>query len=261
MISTKDKVKAIQIESGAYPDGHFGPQSVDYTYRRFAKPKLPYRVKLFGQWCFIADPKKVNPFNPEGKRVNDFANTVSGSYSYARKPISILVSNGKTIRDYSCHCWEKRNGKTHFPESVLWYNKDGSYGLSQVTKDVHLPDRENIVWAIGGAGMNGNLFQDPWSKLWIPGDAKTEYFYEKFGDVWRDTNHIMIGFDTKGYLIAVECYSMNGQQMVDLAKKLGFVHDGKIMAIKLDGGHVAASNVDGRKLNQYQAQYYAIQLS
>ena len=242
MLSTRDKIKAVQSEVGAYPDGFAGPQTYDCIYRQFAKPKLPYAVKLFNQWTFFADPKEVNPFAPKGKSVRQFKNCISGSFSHKMNPISILISKGEVIRGLSCHQWEVRDGESYFPESVLWYNSNGEYGITQ-TNDVNkLPDRKNIVWAIGGAGLN-------------KGDAFKEYFSGKFRDIWRTTSHIVIGFDNSGYFTAIEVQRMNGTQIKSLIKKVGLTH-----AILLDGGHVTASNVDGHKYNSYQGQYYAIQL-
>lgn len=242
MLTTSEKIIEIQKGIGAYPDGKMGEQTYDLLYRKFATPELPYRVKLFGQWTFFADPAKVNPFLPRGGRVRDYNDSISGSFSYNGNPISILVSNGYAFREYSCHCWEKKDGKTHFPESVLWYNKNGTYGLSQVTSHNHLPDRANIVWAIGGAGLK-------------EGDAEKEYFTGIFSDVWRRTSHMVIGFDPDGYFTAIECQNMNGTEIKELVNKLNLTH-----AVMLDGGHVTASNVDGYRYNSYQSQYYAIQL-
>lgn len=202
---------------------------------------LPYAVKLFKQWTFFADPAKVNPFNPKGKPVAAYKNVVSGSFSYKKNPISILVSNGKTIRPYACHYWLKEDGK-NVPESVLWYNKDGTYGISQVAFDWELPDRENILWAIGGAGLK-------------EGDANKERFTGTYSDVWRKTSHIVVGFDGFGLFTAVAVSYMNGRDIKKLVNKLGLTH-----AILLDGGHVTAWNVDGVKYNTKQAQYYGIYL-
>jgi len=254
-----DKKKQVQRNFYTRPDGYDGPHTWDVFYRGTTQRELvrtPYSMKAFGNWIHIAKPEDVVPFNPKGYGLKSYKNTVSGSFSYSGKPISIMISNGVTIRDYSCHCWEKRKDGTNSPESVLWYNRNGTYGVSQVTKDVHLPDRKNILWAIGGAGIKGDLFQDSWSKLWIPSDAKTEYFYEKFGDVWRKTSHIAIGIDKFGYFIAVEMASMNFVQGKALLEKLGLTDN----VIWLDGGHVTASNNDGHSLNTTTPQYNSIKL-
>ena len=242
MISIKEKWKDIQRGVGAYPDGSPGPQTIDCVYRMFATPVLPYAIKLYNQWAFFADPKEVNPFDPNGKSARRFKNFVSGSFSWKGEPISILVSNGKTICSHSCHYWiTDRQGKP-LPETVLWYNKDGTYGTSQVAFDHELPDRANILWAIGGAGL-------------LPGDALEEGFSGVYADVFRYTTHILIGMDTFGYFTAVYVDKMSGAQIKKLAKKLMLTH-----YTLLDGGHVTSVNVDGVRKNIDQAQYYGIQL-
>jgi hypothetical protein len=258
-LSIKEKIKQVQRNLSTRPDGDPGPHTWDCFYRATTPKELvktPYSLRAFGNWIHIAKPEDIVPFDPQGKGLVSFDNVVSGSYSTGHMPISILVSEGKTIRDYSCHCWEKRNGETHFPESVLWYNKDGSHGISQVTKDVHLPDRENIIWAIGGAGMSGPFVKD-WGNRTIPQDAVKEYFNERFGDVWRRTSHIIITIDRFGYFIAVEVGNLDFLGMVKLLNKLGLPREN---CIKLDGGHVTASNTDDRKRNIYTGQHYAIKL-
>jgi len=258
-ISIVEKKKQIQRNFHTRPDGDFGPHTIDVFYRATTPKhlvKTPYAIKAFGNWIHIAKPEDVVPFDPQGAGLRSFKNTVSGSFSHAHKPISVMIANGKTIRDYSCHCWEKRGSQTYFPESVLWYNKNGSYGVSQVTKDVHLPDRENILWAIGGAGIKGELFRDSWSKRMLPMDAKTEYFYEKFGDVWRNTSHIAVGIDKFGYFIAVEMSYKDVKSGLALLENLGLTED----VVWLDGGHVTASNNDGHTRNTRTPQHYAIKL-
>lgn len=250
MISIKEKWKAIQRGVGAYPDASPGPQTIDCLYRKFATPVLPYAIKLFRQWTFFADPAKVKPFDPGGLAAKHYKNFVSGSFSWKGEPISILISNGETICSHSCHYWIKDREGNSLPESVLWYNKDGTYGISQVAFDWELPDRKNILWAIGGAGLEHYRYTagQGWG---IP----EEGFIGPYADVFRKTTHIMIGFDPSGYFTAVSVSNMNGAQIKALAKKLGL-----IFYILLDGGHVTAHNVDGIKKNIYQAQYYGIQL-
>ena len=245
-LSIREKIKQVQRNLNTRPDGDPGPHTWDCFYR-YTTPKelvkTPYSLRAFNNWIHIAKPEDIVPFDPQGKGLIHFPNTVSGSFSANHMPVSIMIANGKTIREYSCHCWEvKPDGSTHFPESVLWYNKNGTWGISQVTKDIHLPDRENILWAIGGAGIK-------------PGDSQKEYFTWPFNDVWRKTSHIAIGIDSFGYFIAVEMEYLNRTEGLALFDKLRLKG-----VIWLDGGHITASNTNDRKRNVYTGQHYAIKL-
>lgn len=204
--------------------------------------KFPYSIKAFRNQLMITDPKLVIPFNSKGKSLKMLKNCISGSFSYRKQPISILISKGITICNHSCHYWITDREGNSLPESVLWYNKNGTYGISQVAYDWQLPDRSNIIWAIGGAGM----------KL---GDNLEEGFVGPYSDVFRRTSHMLIGFDQYDYFNAVEVSYMNKAQMIAHMEKLGI----KIY-ILLDGGHVTASNVDGHKRNTKTPQYYSISL-
>ena len=245
-LSKLDKIKQVQRNLGTRPDGDPGVHTWDCFYRATTPKdlvKTPYSLKAFGNWIHIAKPEDVKPFDPQGKGLKYYPNSVSGSFSANHKPVSIMVADGKTIRDYSCHCWEKKpDGSTHFPESVLWYNKNGTWGIDQVTKDVHLPDRDNILWAIGGAGIK-------------PGDSEKEYFTAPFNDVWRRTSHIAISIDQFGYFIAVEMENMNRSQGLELLDKLGLKN-----VVWLDGGHVTSAYTSDHRRNVYTGQHYAIRL-
>jgi len=251
MLSIKEKKMAVQVGIGAYPDGKDGPQTWDYLYRKHADPKVPYAVKLYNQWCFVTKPERVGVFDPNGLSARNYSNFVSGSFSWAHAPISIMVNHGKTIRAEACHAWiVDRNGKP-LPESVLWYKKDGTYGISVVAYDWEIPGRDDVVWAIGGAGL-ADYAWDPYTRTYGVVD---EGFVGPYADVFRYTTHILVGFDPFGYFNAVYVSKMNGTQMKALAKKLCLTH-----YILLDGGHVTACNVDGIKRNTKQAQHWGIQL-
>lgn len=201
------------------------------------KIDFPYTIKAFRNYLHVADPYKIRPFNPKGRSVSKFKNTVSASFSYAKRPVSIMISDGRVIHEQSCHAWLGQ------PESVLWFTKNGERGITQCITVDDLPHKpEEYLWAIGGAGLKS-------------GDAKKEGFIGRYSDVWRRTSHIVIGFDKFGYFNVVEVINDNKTGILSLIKKMG-LRD----CVLLDGGHVTASNIDGHTRNQYQAQYYAIQL-
>jgi len=228
-------IKQVQSALNTRPDGYPGRHTWSCFYLAMCKNiKFPYTIKAFRNYLHITDPKLVRPFNPKGKSLKTLRNCISGSFSYRKLPISIMVYEDDVIRATPCHYWLDK------PESVLWYSKDGKYGISQVKNADRLP--KNLLWAIGGSGM----------KL---GDNIKEGFVGPYSDVFRRTSHMLIGFDAYGYFNAVEVSYMNKSQIILHMAKLGIE-----TYILLDGGHVTASNVDGHSRNLNTPQYYAISL-
>jgi len=207
------------------------------------EPKFPYSIRVYKNWLHVTHPRKVRPFNPKGKSLSNFKSVVSGSFSWNRKPISIMIENGKTICNHSAHYWITDRNGVATPESVLWYNKNGTYGISRVAFDHELPDRDNIVWAIGGCGLGANY------------NPSEEGFVGAYADVFRKTSHMILGFDKYGMFNALEVAYMSRSQIEYLCRKLGFVE-----YILVDGGHVTSSNVDGHKYRPHVGQYYAVSL-
>jgi len=231
----KDMIKQVQSTLNTRPDGDPGRHTWSCFYLAMCEDiKFPYSIKAFRNWLHITDPKLIRPFNPKGQTMRKLKNCVSGSFSYMKQPISVMVYDGDVIRDRPCHYW------LDLPESVLWYTKDGKYGISQIRNANRLP--KNLLWAIGGAGM----------KL---GDNEKEGFTGAYSDVFRKTSHMLMGFDQYGYVNIVEVSYMSKFQMLGHMKKLGIE-----TYILLDGGHVTASNVDGHTRNLNTPQYYAISL-
>jgi len=236
-LSQVSMIKRVQSVLNTRPDGYPGRHTWSCFYLATEKKeniKFPYTIKAFRNYLHITDPKLVRPFNPKGNSIRNLKNCISGSFSWNREPISIMCYDDAVIRQFSCHYWLDR------PESVLWYSKDGKFGISQIINAKDLPN--NLLWAIGGSGLKY-------------GDAEKEGFTGKYSDVFRRTSHMLIGFDQYGYFNAVEVSYMNKSQMIEHMKKLGI--DTYIL---LDGGHVTASNVDGHKRNLNTPQYYAISL-
>lgn len=208
---------------------------------------LPFAIAAFGEWLAFADPLKCNPFDGNGKRVKDFANCVSGSFSYNKEPISIMISKGETIRAYSCHYWCDR------PESVFCVYKDGTINVQRVKFDWELENRDQILWAVGGAGMMNNFAPIEEGFTRVEWKGKVHYFQ----DVWRDTSHIILAADSRGFINVGYVTGQNYNEMVAWLIKIGADPDKVIL---LDGGHVTAINIEDKKANLYQAQYYMIQL-
>lgn len=193
---------------------------------------LPMTTKLNGMPAIIA--RDIVVWNPTSGLKN-WGNSLSGSFSYQRKPCSILINWGKTVCGSACHAWL---GK---PETVIYRLKTSEYGIKRCTYATELPN--NVQWAVGGLGLLE--YYDP----------KVEGFTGAYSDVLRKTNHTVLGIkDDLCHLIY--CKSMTGAQVNDFCKKLGLE-----MAIMLDGGHVAAINGSESyaKINTSQVQFYAIQ--
>lgn len=232
-LTQKDMIKKVQSVLNTRPDGYPGRSTWSCFYLAMCKDiDFPYSIKTFGNWQHITDPKLVRPFNPKGKSMRSLKNCVSGSFSWNREPISIMVYNEEVIRKLSCHYWLNK------PESVLWYSKDGKFGITQTISADGLPS--NLLWAIGGS----DLMQ-----------AEKEGFTGAYSDVFRRTSHILIGFDQYGYFNAIEVSYMNRTGMIAHMKKLGIE-----TYILLDGGSVTASNIDCHQRNINTPQYYAISL-
>lgn len=233
--SEKKLVKAIQDAIGAAQDGVLGPASAVDLAGKVGANCWPLTIKLYGMPCIIS--KNIKAFNP-GKGCSAYANSMSGSFSYQKKPCSILVSGGKTAYGASCHAWLGQ------PETVLYRLKDGSHGVQRTMSVSTLP--EGIEWAVGGLGL-----MDMW-------DPAAEGFTGTYADVLRSTNHTVLGIKN-GLVYGVLCKSMTGAQVN------AFVRDKLKLekAIMLDGGHVAAMNgaESFARVNTGQAQYYLIQFT
>lgn len=192
----------------------------------------PMTMKLDGMPAIIA--RDIVVCNPKSG-LRFYTNSLSGSFSYQRKPCSILVNWGKAICGSACHGWL---GK---PETVIYRTYDGKIGIKRCVYATELPD--DVKWAVGAMGLLE--YYDP----------KVEGFTGAYSDVVRDTNHTVFGIkDEMCYLIY--CKSMTGAQVNTYCNKIGLE-----MAIMLDGGHVAAINGSEKyaKINTSQVQYYMIQ--
>ena len=209
---------------------------------------LPYAIKAFGEWLIIADPKKVKPLDPNGKSLSKLSYSVSGSFSWDKNPISIMIADGKVIRWHSCHSWAG-----NLPESVLCYYKDGTYDVRRVYYAGHLKRFNEIVWAVGGAGIMNNYNPKAEGFTRVEWDGGVYYFQ----DVWRDTDHIIMGFDVRGFLNIGFLTKCNYNEIKAWCVKTGVDPNNVIL---LDGGSVTAVNMPEIKYNRYLPQYYGLTL-
>ena len=192
--------------------------------------------------CIEADD--ILLFDP-GSGLANWANTISGSFTYpsGQKPCSILINKGVDLFSSACHSW------LGFPETVLYRYKDGKYGIGKYKNTSEIPNRPNVLWAVGGMGLldKYNPAEEGFSKFVKDGKS---YNYT---DVLRLTSHTLIGVkNNKIYL----CYvpSMSGIGVNNYAKQCGFEK-----AVMLDGGHISAMNSTDFKVNLNTVQGYAIQ--
>ena len=226
----KKMIKAIQSAVGAVQDGSIGTQTMSDIACRLGADCFPLALTIYDNPVIIA--KDILPA-AVGSPLSCYANAISGSFSYQKKPCSILISNGKLVCGAACHAWF---GK---PESVLYRLTDGSFGLRKILYSTELPNR--VSWAIGGVGLLDRY------------NPTEEGFTGSYGDVLRSTNHTMVGVKN-GYVYLCYVSNATGAQVNDYAKRLGLER-----AVLLDGGHVAAINSGDRRINTAQTQYYIVQ--
>ena len=226
--STSDEVrmiKAIQRSVGALDNGWIGNQTLSDIAAKLGADCWPLNVELYGQPCIIA--RDIEPVNMSGPLPK---NAISGSFSWQGQPCSILVHDGKVVRDWSCHYPR--------PESVLYKIPGGAVRIARVSSAAALGD---VVWAVGGLGLLDHY------------DPAAEGFTGAYSDVLRKTNHTVLGYKC-GLLYGVYCRSMTAQQVNAFVRgKLKLEY-----AVMLDGGHVAAINGACNKININQRQYYAV---
>ena len=232
-ISEAKMVKAIQKSVGAAQDGAIGAATMTDIAIALKADCWPLTVQLYNMPVIIT--KDVLVSNPT-KGCGSFKNSLSGSFSYQKKPCSILINKGQTIYGASCHAHINK------PESVLYRLNNGQFGIKRCMSTSTLPS--GIRWAVGGMGL---------LDMYNPA---AEGFTGAYSDVLRNTNHTILGVKN-GMVYLVYCKSMTGSQVnVFCRDKLRLDH-----AIMLDGGHVAAINGEESfaKINTNQVQYYMIQ--
>ena len=225
-------IKAIQRAVGAAEDGVIGGETMAAIAAKLGADCFPITLEIYDQPTIIA--KDVVVCNPStGLRA--YNNSLSGSFSYQKKPCSILVNWGKAVCESACHAWLGQ------PETVLYRLYSGEFGIQRCMYASQLPD--GVKWAVGGIGLLD--FYDP----------DTEGFTGTYADVLRKTNHTAMGIKG-GMVYLIYCSNMTGREVDEHCRKLGLE-----LAVMLDGGHVAAVNGAERfaRINTSQVQYYMIQ--
>ena len=225
-------IKAIQRGVGAAEDGMIGGETMAAVAAKVGADCFPLTLRIYGQPTIIA--RDIVVCNPMAG-LKGYSNSLSGSFSYQKKPCSILVSWGKSVCASACHAWL---GK---PESVLYRLYSGEFGIQRCMYASQLPD--GVKWAVGGMGL---------LDLYSP---KEEGFSGQYADVLRRTNHTALGVKG-GMVYLIYCAGMTGREVDEHCRKLGLE-----LAVMLDGGHVAAINgaESFAKINTGQIQYYMIQ--
>ena len=225
-------IKAIQRSVGAAEDGEIGAGTMASIAARLGAECFPVTLEILDQPTIIA--KDVVVCNPNSG-LRYFTNSLSGSFSYQKKPCSILVNWGQAICANACHAWLGQ------PETVLYRLYSGEFGIQRCMSSKELPD--GVKWAVGGMGLL-DLY-----------DPQEEGFSGQYADVLRRTNHTALGVKG-GMVYLIYCADMTGREVDEHCRKLGLE-----LAVMLDGGHVAAINgaESFAKINTGQIQYYMIQ--
>lgn len=231
--SEKKLNKAIQASVDAVQDGILGPATAVDLAVKVGAECWPLTIKLYQMPVIVC--RDIAAFNP-AKGCKHFANSLSGSFSYQKKPCSILVNDGDVIFPSACHAFLDK------PESVLYRLHTGAFGVKRCRSTAELP--AGVKWAVGGMGLLA--FYDP----------AAEGFSGDYADVLRKTNHTVLG-EKNGMVYLVYCRSMTGAEVNAFCRdKLGLR-----FAVMLDGGHVAAINGEESfaRINTSQTQYYMLQ--
>lgn len=223
-----NKIKTIQKSLGAFPDGVLGPQTLDVIYRKFTIPNYPYEERFFNGIVIYCKDIKID-YSQNKKSVRDIPYSISGTFQWKNKAISVLVRDGQIINNSSSHAWLGQ------PETIIYKSK---HGVVNAIRAMSIPDDliSDIEWAISGLGLHNY-------------DPIEEGFTGKYSDVLRTTGHSGIGITKEGE-IALLYKKCNGTQFADWAiRKLGLKY-----AVMLDGGHIAAINTPDYKYNTNQRQ-------
>ncbi len=224
--------RAIQKSIGAYQNGIIGCQTLSDIAAKLDSDCFPVTLQLYKHPVIICND--IIPFS-FSEAIRGYANTISGSFSYNKKPCSILISRSRVIAGSACHSYLNK------PESVM-YKTPKEIGIKKCTYADELP--QGTEWAVGGMGL---------LDMYNP---KEEGFDGSYADVLRKTNHTVLG-EKNGKLYLMYFANMTADA-INYEIKTKNICD---KAILLDGGHIAAINgtESFAKINTAQTQYYAIQ--
>lgn len=226
----KRLVLALQERVGAVADNSIGPQTLVDIAAALSIDVWPLNVTIFGNPLIVAED--ILPAAVDAP-LKAYANAISGSFSYNRRPCSILIAHGAPVCGYSCHAHLRK------PETVIYRLENGVIGLQKARYATELP--QGVRWAVGGVGLLEAY------------DPAEEGFSGAYADVLRRTAHTWLGVK-RGLIYLGYCADMTAAQVNAYVRKLGMEH-----AIMLDGGHVAAINGADVRRNAGQRQFYIIQ--
>jgi len=200
-------------------------------------------ISINGEHALVADDIIV--FDPNGPLKN-YKDSLSGSFTWpsGQVPGSILVNKGKTICGTACHQW------IGYPETVLYRYKNGAIGIGKFKSDLDIPNRAEVLWAVGGCGMLAQY--KPSAEGFCKG-TRPDGTPFNYTDVLRQTSHSVLALK-QGKLYGIYFHSKSAYQINLWLKVNGFE-----LAIMLDGGHITAINGTGAQHNLTTPQGYAIQ--
>lgn len=183
-------------------------------------------IKVGTEHCIIADDILV--FDPNSG-IRYYKNSMSGSFTWpsGRTPGSIMVNNGKTICENACHQW------LGFPETVLYRYKNGIIGIGKFKTASEIPNRADVLWAVGGVGMLGKY--KPSEEGFCRG-IKPDGTPFNYTDVLRTTSHAFLAIKA-GKIHMLYVHYKSAYQANLFLKANGYEK-----AIMLDGGHITALN-------------------
>jgi hypothetical protein len=243
----KEWLKIMQRGVGVDDDGFFGMHTLMTSARELGDPPLPIDGYFYNQYMMYDKPENVVVFNPEGKGLRGYENTIAGSFANTSavppEPGSIMINNGEVIQPNACHGW------MGCPESVLYRLNDGTIGMlrAKSTFQIPLDILNNIDWAIGGLG----LIKDGDSEYYNP---VLEGFSGKYSDVLRDTDHDVFFIDKWGWFGVINVEDLTTPEVIKLLESVFAVY-----AIQGDGGGWDAVNGTIKKKNLDHPQWYAVQ--
>ena len=241
--------KIFQRGIGVDDDGFFGPHTLMTAARVLGDPPLPIDGHFYGQYIMYDKPENVIVFNPKGKGLISYKNSIGGSFTNTAadptEPGSIMINNGVVIQPNACHGWLKN------PESVLYRLNDGTIGMLRAMSTYQIPKNilDNIDWAIGGLG----LIKDGDSKYY---DPVLEGFVGKYSDPMRYTDHDVFFVDKWGWFGAINAEDLTTSQVIKILESVFAV-----FAVQGDGGGWDAVNGPNKQKNLHHPQWYVIQMT
>lgn len=236
-------VTGIQGAVGAKQDNSIGPDTLVGIAQRLCPDIFPVDVVMYGMPTLVGED--ILAFDPDTS-LSHYEDAISGSFTYiaGETPCSIMVNNGKDVWSAASKAW------AGFPESVICKYKDGSIRIHKVKTTAEIPNRKDLIVAVGGMGLLAAW--DPYNEGFRTFQFNGETF--NHGDVLRDTNHTVLGHKN-GFFYGVYFSSKTASEINEMCKNNFKFED----AILLDGGHIAAFNGEEVNINLNQKQGYGIQ--